>query len=84
MEQKKRLLIIKTFLFGNINIESLAPEGDWWHVTASRNSHKSEFIRIGWHTTDDVLVFLSEVYPESKAEFLKLLPEDDSRRVFAK
>jgi hypothetical protein len=84
MEQKKRLLIIKTFLFGNINIETLAPEGDWWHVTATRNGRKNEFIRAKWHTTDDVLGFLSRSYPDAIPLFLELLPEDDSRRVFAK
>ena len=83
MEKKSRLLIVKTFLFGNINIENL-DDGDWWHVTATRNGRKNEFIRAKWHTTDDVLEFLDRSYPEAKAEFLKLLPEDDSRRVFAK
>jgi hypothetical protein len=83
MEKKSRLLIVKTFLFGNINIENL-DDGDWWHVTATRNGRKNEFIRAKWHITDDVLEFLDSSYPEEKAEFLKLLPEDDSRRVFAK
>jgi hypothetical protein len=84
MQDGNQVLKIETQHCGDVTITGY-PSGDWWHMTATPNQHKNDQVIYDvWNDTDDVLEFIAEHCPEAKAGFLKLLPEDDSRRVFAK